>query len=386
MNSVGIDLHRKRSHIAALDESGAQLLSRRIVNDPQTFLALLEGVGECRIALEATYGWEWLADVLQDAGYELHLAHPARTKAIASARVKTDAVDARTLAQLLRADLLPEAYIAPRELRDLRDLLRHRVALTRMRSALKNRVSAVLAKNGIQRPYSDLFGPGGLRFLAELELREGPRRRLDSALALIGDFTREIDATSREIDGRAHDDPYVPVLCQIRGVGRYIAMLVIAEVGDITRFATARRLCSGAGLTPTVRSSDGKARLGHISGQGSPPLRWALVEAAQHAAGGGGPLRDSYERIAKRRGKQIAKVAVARQILTLCYYGLRDGEIRCLAPRATTRGQTNGGQRMTRHDHHAPPAPGRSDPSSEARLLSMASDPPSAVNDGRPLD
>ena len=337
MHSVGIDLHRKRSHIAVIDGEGEQLLSRRIVNDPQTFLALLEGVGECRVALEATYGWEWLADVLQDAGYELHLAHPMRTKAIASARVKTDAVDARTLAQLLRADLLPEAYIAPRELRDLRDLLRHRVALTRMRSALKNRVSAVLAKNGIERPYSDLFGLGGLRFLAELELREGPRRRLDSTLALIADFTREIDATSREIDARAHDDPYVPVLCQIRGVGRYIAMLVIAEVGDITRFATARRLCSWAGLTPTVRSSDGKARLGHISGQGSPPLRWALVEAAQHAASGGGPLRQSYEQIAKRRGKQIAKVAIARRILTLCFYGLRDGQIRCLAPRATTR-------------------------------------------------
>jgi transposase len=96
-NSVGIDLHRKRSHIAALDESGAQLLARRIVNDGQTFLALLEGVGECRVALKATYGWEWLADMLQDAGYELHLAHPMRTKAIASARVKTDAVDARTL-------------------------------------------------------------------------------------------------------------------------------------------------------------------------------------------------------------------------------------------------------------------------------------------------
>jgi transposase len=339
MHSVGIDLHRKRSHIAVIDEEGEQLLSRRIVNDPQTFLALLEDLGECRVALEATYGWEWLADVLQDAGYELHLAHPMRTKAIASARVKTDAVDARTLAHLLRADLLPEAYIAPRELRDLRDLLRHRVALTRMRSALKNRVSAVLAKDGIQRPYSDLFGPGGLRFLAEVELRDGPRRRLDSTLALIGDFTREIDATSREIDARADDDPYVPVLCQIRGVGRYIAMLVIAEVGDITRFSTARRLCSWAGLTPTVRSSDGKARLGHISGQGSPPLRWALVEAAQHAAGGGGPLRQSYEQIAKRRGKQIAKVAIARRILTLCFYGLRDGEIRCLAPRATARPQ-----------------------------------------------
>src|ERR687887_404011 len=275
--------------------------------------------------------------VLEEAGHELHLAHPLRTKAIASARVKTDAVDARTLAHLLRTDLLPEAYIAPRGLRDLRDLLRHRVALTRMRSSLKNRVSAILAKHGIAAPYSDMFGVGGSRFLADLELRDSPRRRLDSHLALIADFTREIDAASREIDARAKDDPYVEVLCQIRGVGRYIAMLVIAEVGDITRFPSARHLCAWAGLTPTVRSSDGKTRLGHISGQGSPALRWALVEAAQHAPTGGGPLRQGYERIAKRRGKQVAKVAVARKILTLCYYGLRDGEIRCLAPRAGAR-------------------------------------------------
>jgi transposase len=118
---VGIDLHRKRSHIAAVDEQGRQLLSRRIGNDPETFLELLHELGDdARVALEATYGWEWLADLLEQAGYELHLAHPLRTKAIAAARVKTDAVDARTLAHLLRTDLLPEAYIAPRELRDLR--------------------------------------------------------------------------------------------------------------------------------------------------------------------------------------------------------------------------------------------------------------------------
>lgn len=338
MNSVGIDLHRKRSHVAVIDEHGKQLLSRRIVNDPQTFLELLGEVeGESKIALEATYGWEWLADVLEEAGFELHLAHPLRTKAIASARVKTDAVDARTLAHLLRTDLLPEAYIAPRELRDLRDLLRHRVALTRMRSALKQRVGAILAKHGIQRPYSNLFGPGGTRFLAQLELREGPRRRLDSLLSLIGDFDREIDQTSAEIDQRAKADPYVEVLCQIRGIGRYIAMLVIAEIGDISRFPSARHLCAWAGLTPTVRSSDGKARLGHITGQGSPALRWALVEAAQHSGRGGGPLRQAYERISKRRGKSVAKVAVARKILTLCFYGLRDGEIRCLTPRAKAR-------------------------------------------------
>ena len=181
MNSVGIDLHRNRSHVAALADDGTKLLSRRIVNDSTTFLELLgELEGESRVALEATYGWEWLAELLEDAGYELHLAHPLRTKAIASARVKTDAVDAMTLAHLLRTDLLPEAYVAPRELRDLRELLRHRSALTRMRSALKCRVHAMLAKHGIHHPYSDLFGRGGRRFLEELELREAPRRRLES--------------------------------------------------------------------------------------------------------------------------------------------------------------------------------------------------------------
>ena len=110
------------------------------------------------------------------------------------ARVKTDAVDAKTLAHLLRSNLLPEAYIAPQELRELRDLLRHRVALTRMRSALKNRVGAILAKQGLARPYCNMFGPGATQFLAQLELPESPRRRLDSILALIGDFSREIDS------------------------------------------------------------------------------------------------------------------------------------------------------------------------------------------------
>jgi transposase len=117
MNSVGIDLHKRRSQVAVVSEDGRRLLSCRIDNDPQTFLGLLREIdGESKIAVEATYGWEWLADVLEEAGYELHLAHPLRTKAIASARVKTDSVDATTLAQLLRADLLPD--IAPRELRD----------------------------------------------------------------------------------------------------------------------------------------------------------------------------------------------------------------------------------------------------------------------------
>jgi transposase len=331
VNSVGIDLHKSRSHVAVIDEHGELSVSRRIANDPDTFVELLGGLeGETQIAVEATYGWEWLAELLEDAGYDLHLAHPLRTKAIAAARVKTDAVDARTLAQLLRADLLPEAYVAPRELRDLRDLLRQRVVLTQMRSALKNRVHALLARQGIRHDHADLFGRAGQVTLKQLPLRPQPRHRLEVLLRLIGDFDREIDALATEIDRLAKHDPRVEVLTQLRGIGRYIAMLIIAEVGEVERFPSARHLCAWAGLTPTVRSSDGKARLGHISRLGSSTLRWALVEAAQHAQRGGGPLRESFERIAKRRGRQVAKVATARKLLTLCYYGLRDGEIRCL--------------------------------------------------------
>lgn len=332
---VGIDLHRRRSLVAILDQDGEVTLSKRIPTGRETFTELLGDPVSTHVALEATYGWEWLADLLEDAGFDVHLAHPLRTRAIAAARVKTDAIDARTLAHLLRTGMLPEAWIAPPELRELRDLLRHRVVLTQMRTSVKNRVHALLARQGILPQHTDLFGKAGRQYLAELELPEGSRRRLDSLLSLIDDFDREITTTTQEINSRAKLDERVDVLCQIPGVGPYTAMLIIAEVGEITRFPTARHLCAWAGLTPTVRSSDNRARLGNISHQGSHILRWALTEAAQRTPKSGGVLRARYERIAKRRGGRIAKVAVARQILTLCYYGLRDGEIRCLANQPT---------------------------------------------------
>jgi transposase len=332
---VGIDLHRRRSQIAIIDEHGELTLQKRIPTGREPIRELLGDPEGTHVALEATYGWEWLAELLEDAGFDVHLAHPLRTRAIAAARVKTDAVDARTLAHLLRTGLLPEAYIAPPELRDLRDLLRHRATLVHLRTSIKNRVHALLARQGILPEHADLFGKAGREYLATLALPDGPRRRLDSLLTLIGDFDREITQTTSEIDQRAKADERVKLLCQIRGIGPYTAMLIIAEIGEVTRFPTAKHLCQWAGLTPTIRSSDGKARLGHISRQGSTILRWALCEAAQHTPSGGGPLRAQYERIAKRRGNKIAKVAIARQILTLCYYGLRDGEIRCLAKHPT---------------------------------------------------
>jgi transposase len=143
-----------------------------------------------------------------------------------------DAVDARTLAHLLRADLLPEAYIAPRALRELRELFRHHIALTRLRTALKNRVHALLARQGVQHGRVELFGPKGAS-LPRRALPESTRRRLESLLALIGDFERELAAVKREIQTCAKDDPRTSVLMQIPGVGVFIALLVIAEVGDV---------------------------------------------------------------------------------------------------------------------------------------------------------
>jgi transposase len=145
-----------------------------------------------------------------------------------------------------------------------------------MRSALKNRVHALIARQGIQRTHAGQFGAGGRRFLDDLQLRPDPRA-LGTLLRLIADFHREIDALAREIDRRAKHDPRVDVLCQIYGIGCYLGMLIVAEIGAIERFPSARHLCAWAGLPPTVHSSGARARLGHISGQGSKALRRAPV-------------------------------------------------------------------------------------------------------------
>lgn len=340
MYYIAIDLHRKRSYLHATDEDGNKILARQVQNSRETFQEILAKFDptDTELCVEATYGWEWLADLLEEEGFKLRLVHPLMTKAIAAARVKTDAVDAKTLAHLLRTDLLPEAYIAPRDQRDLRDLLRQRFSLTQKRTALKNAVHAQLARFGILHEYSDIFGKAGMEFLHALEIRRSAKDRIEVLLRLKSDFDREVDLLKAQIDELAKDDPAVSVLTQLPGIGNYTAMLIIAEIGDIDRFSSARHLCSWAGITPKVYSSDKTMHMGHISRQGPPHLRWALVEAAQKAARSKdpGPLRKMFERIAKRRGSKIARVAVARQLLTLCYYGLRDGEIRCLKPKNST--------------------------------------------------
>src|SRR5215213_6474780 len=186
---VGIDLHRHRSVLIRMTESGERLGGVRINNDPYAFRSALEDAGEHpEVVLEATYGWYWAADLLAELGAEVHLAHPLGVKGFAYRRVKNDFLDAADLADLLRMGRLPEAWIAPPATRELRELVRHRAKLVHARTSLRCQVHAVLAGQGVQVPVSDLFGVKGGKMLRQLELSAVDRYRIDSLLRLIEAF------------------------------------------------------------------------------------------------------------------------------------------------------------------------------------------------------
>jgi transposase len=328
---VGIDVHRKRSQLAVIDAKGEVLVNRNVPNGVEPILKVIGGLPPgTPAAFEAAFGTGWLVELLEGYGFEPHLVHPLQCKAIASARLKNDKVDAEILAQLLRADLLPEAWIAPPAVRQLRALLRHRVQLVRLRTLLRNRIHAVLADHGHDRPAGYWSGPGR-EWLASLPLPAVSREVVEDGLALIDATEIRIDRLDWEIVQRARSDPRVKVLTQLPGVGPFTALVILAEIGDITRFPTARKLASWAGLTPTVRGSDRVAHYGHISKQGSVWLRWVLCEAAQTAKRSP-QFAAGYQAIAARRGKKIATTAVARKLLTRTWHLLTDAELAVLQP------------------------------------------------------
>jgi transposase len=331
---VGIDLHRRRSVIVRMDSAGEVLDQTRIDNDPLALAAEIAKAGpDPVVAIEATYGWYWAVDVLEEVGASVHLAHPLGIKAFELQRVKNDWRDARLLADLVRMGCLAEGWIAPRAIRELRELVRYRHKLVDTRGGLRAQVHAVLAKEGIRVPMTDLFGLGGRRLLDEINLGEAYTVRVESLRDLIEVHDREIAMLNRHIAERLAGDRGYEAIKAIPGVGPILAAVFVAEIGDVNRFERPQQLASWAGLTPRHRESDTTLHRGHITKQGSTLLRWAAVEAAKmprsHCW-----LKTDKTRIAVRRGKGIATVAVARRILTLVFYGLRDGEVRCLADKA----------------------------------------------------
>jgi transposase len=316
--------------IVRQNEDGEELGVVHIDNDPVALsLALAEAGPDPEVAIEAAYGWYWAVDVLQAEGANVHLVHP-RGMNWEGRRVKNDYRDCCDLLDRMRINRLPEAWICPPPTRELRELVRYRAKLVALRTGLKAQVKALLAEHGLHPPVDDLWGPVGGVYLDELSLDRGYTVKVESLRDLVEIHNREVNMLEREIHGWLHDDAGYHAIQALEGVGRTLGAIFVAEIGDIGRFPGPEQLCSWAGLTPRHKESDVKVRRGKITKQGSTLVRWAAIEAISKMRGGP-KLRSDYHRIAARRGKHIARVAVARKLLTLVFYGLRDGEIRCLA-------------------------------------------------------
>jgi transposase len=326
-----MDLRRRRSVLVRMTMDGRKLETARIENSPAALRREIAMAGKNPlVVLEAAYGWYWAADVLAEAGAEVHLAHPLGVRAFSCRRVKNDERDAADLADLLRAGLLPGAWIAPPGVRALREVVRYRRKLVRQRTSCKDQVHAVLAKLGVPVTHSDVFGRGGGLWLDQLVLPAPYAGKVVSLRALIGVPDGEIARLGDQAAAMLAADPGYAAVRELDGIGPVLAAVICTEIGDVTRFRKPGQLCSWAGLTPRHYESDTKVIRGHVSKQGSKMLRWALTEAIQHQPAGTRP-REAKEAIIARRGEQarnIAKTAAARVLLTQVFYALRDGHAR----------------------------------------------------------
>jgi len=225
--------------------------------------------------------------------------------------------------------------IPPESVRHQRELVRYRRKLSQLRAGLKAQVHAVLGKEGLLPPVNHLWGPGGNVWLDETDMAEAYETRVRSLRRLIKLYDTELSKLDVRIAAEFKGHPGYGTIQQLHGVGSVFAATFCAELGDVTRFQSAKHVCSWAGLTPRHRESDTKVHRGSIIKQGPPLVRWAAIEAISKNHGDD-PIKDLYRRVAERRGRNKGRVAAARKLLTLVYYGLRDGEIRSLAPPEAT--------------------------------------------------
>lgn len=322
---LGIDLHLKRTYVVLIDTEGETIDERRLLNTEIPEYLNQHVPHETFAVLEATRNWPFMYDLLSDHVQRVELAYPKEVKAIANSAVKTDRIDAGVLAHLARLNYLPTAYAAPREYRDLRMYTRHRSWLIKHRTQAKNRVQAVLASYNLTSPGTDLFGVNGREFLEKVtdDLRPAAQKVISDNLILINQLNEQISELESEIPLTMEQTENIKLLMTMPGIGKVSAMTILAEIGQIWRFKSAKSLCNWAGLTPRVRKSDALVRHGKISKQGSAYLRSAMGQAAMVASRFSPRWYRVHDRLEKRCGKRGAKVAVARRLLTVIYYMLK---------------------------------------------------------------
>jgi len=321
---VGIDVHKRYCQAALMSEQGQITHQLRFDNSQQGAASLIDLARSVDPHIKAVVEpsanfWIRIYDKLQDEGVEVKLSNPLRTKAIAEARIKTDRIDAKTLAQLLRGDLVAESYVPSRKNRERRALIRHRASLMRMRVDIKNRIHAVLDKHELTHNYTDLFGKQGLEWLHSLQLSTPDQEILQSSLQVVETLSEQIRSMDIHIAKDATNEEKAKLLMTMPGVDYYAAMVLLSEIGDVHRFSSDEKLVSWVGLAPQVHQSGDSNWTGHITRKGSKRARWILGQCAQSARQHDPRMREFYERIERKHGSQKAIVAVARKMLAIMY-------------------------------------------------------------------
>jgi transposase len=328
VRSIGLDVHRDFCEVA-IREDGVTRSAGRIGTSPEQLELFARSLATTdRVALEAT-GNAWaIAQLLIPYVGEVVLAHPKKLRAIAEAKVKTDKVDARVLAELLAADCLARVWIGDELTRALRRLVSRRRGLVKRRTQVKNEIQAVLHRNLKPRPpVTDLFGKRGRAWLSEQALPLDERLTIEGSLRQLDFLAGELGAVDRAIAELVVEDEDVRRLMTIPGVDVVTASTLRAVIGDVSRFPSPRHLVGYLGLHPKLsQSGAGPARHGRTSKEGPAAARHVLVEAAWSAARGAGPLRAFALRVAARRGRNVATVAVARKLAVLAWHLLTRGE------------------------------------------------------------
>ena len=327
MEYVGVDYHTRYAVATRMDAVGTVLSQDRIPNLKADIHAYFASLPEgSRVVVEATNNWAAFMEWTSDLPLTMKLANPSRTRAIASARIKTDSLDSKILAELLRGDLIAESYLAPKEVRDVRELVRYRMTLVRLRSQLKTRIRSVLFKVGERITFADVLCPRARMAISKFSLREIYRREIDSCLSLADSFSIQIGEFEKEIEAVAKVNEDTRLLMTIPGISFFSALLISGEIGDYRRFSSARKLACFAGLVPSVHASGGKIHHGHIIRQSNANLRFALLQAIPHLIRKHDGLAKHYYHISRKKGTKTARIAISRRLLGIMLTMLKNRE------------------------------------------------------------
>jgi transposase len=318
---VGIDAHSKTSWITVMDEKGKILKREQISTSRKNVRRSLGRYRQpVKAVVEASRSWGPIYDWLDEVSDDVLLAHPAKVRAIAEARIKTDKIDSETLAHLLRADLIPQAYAPSKDVRAKKRVLRQRMFFVRVRTMLKNRIKALLSQHSVETPQvSDLYGKKGLKWLNALELPEPDGKLLKEDLGLLLVLNERIATTENLIAELSADDDAVDWLLSLPGIGKFLSVLIRYEVDNIKRFSSAKKFTGYTGLVPSTYASGERMVHGRLTKRGNKWLRWAFIEAVTPAIRKSSMLRRYYDKIKSRRGCKDARVATARKLAELVW-------------------------------------------------------------------